>query len=317
MADILSKEEMEALTKTEAGDKNAVQGKIIRPYDFHSPERFSKEHLRIFQILTDGFCNRLKKQLSMQLRLENLDITITGIKQTTFKEFLALPSPTYIALFSVQPLDGRAAIEIETAFLIYLMECLLGSKSAQKPQGRDLTQLEIELSNSFSNKILSSFSESFEKVIKFTPRIETVESNPQFAVIASIHEANLLLTFQITIGEISGIINICLPYLVLESLIPHLSIKRWFMNAQKKTDADIEQMLREHLGNTPVDVICEMGAAEVTLRELCSLQVGDYIRLSTHKESLLELQVGGLTKFEVQIGTIGKRLAAKVVRHKD
>lgn len=310
MADFLSKEEVDALLKGESAQVD-MEGKVVRPYDFHTPERLSKEHMRVFQILIEDFCHRLKKQLSSQLRLD-IDMSVVSIKQSIFKDFLALPTPTYIATFTMQPLEGTAVIMLDVGFLIFLMEQQLGAETKEKPQARELTHIETETSTVFANRILTSFRDSFEKTIQFTPKVDAVDFNPQFVMVASPNEAALFITLEVKLREVSGTVVICLPYLILESFIPYLDLKQWFMHAQKKSVSEMEDIVKTHLGNTKLNLICKLGTCEISLRDLLRLQVGDCIRLDKPKESMLDLQVAGLDKFSVQPGLSGKRIAIKI-----
>lgn len=312
MGNILSKEEIEALLKGEAKEEK-LKGKVVRSYDFRAAERLSKEHLGLFQILTEDFCHRLRNRLSSQLRLEEVEVEILSIKQTTFKDFLSLASPTYIAIFSMEPLEGNAAMEIDVGFLSFFIEGILGGKAKEKPKVKELTQLEREISSALAKRILVCFEEAFEKAIKFKTRIESVETNPHFVTIASPHETVMFITLEMKLKGISGEINICLPYLILEPFIPHLSKKRWFMYAQKKASLESEERLKKHLSNTVLTLVVQLGSCKIPLQELYNLQRGDYIRLDKPKDSLLELQIGGLTKFKVQPGLVGRRIAVKIV----
>lgn len=311
MSDILSKEEMEVLLKGGAEKNLDLKGKIVRPYDFHSPERLSKEHLRVFQMLMEDFCHRLRKRLSQHLRLD-IEVNINSIRQTNFKEFLSIPYPSYIGIFTMKPLDGTSAIVIETGFLVYLMEQLLGAENAEKPENRELTQIETETATVFASRILGALKESFEKTIKFETQIESTDSNPQFVVLASPNEAALFINLDIKINNVTGTATICLPYLTLEALTEHLDIKKWFMYAQKKAEAELGGFIKTHLSSTKLTVVCKLGDCEVTLKDLMKLQAGDFIRLDKAKEGLLEIQIGGLTKFYAKAGLSGKRVAAKI-----
>ncbi len=311
MSDILSKEEMEALLKGEAEKNLDLKGKIVRPYDFHAPERLSKEHLRVFQMLMEDFCHRLRKRLSQHLRLD-IEVNISSIRQSVFKEFLSMHYPSYIGIFTVKPLDGTSAIVIETGFLVYLMEQLLGGENAAKPENRELSQIETETATVFAGRILSCLKESFEKTIQFEPRIESTDSNPQFVVLASPNEAALFINLEIKIKNVAGEAVICLPYLTLESLTEHLDIKKWFMYAQKKSEIELGGLIKTHLGNTKLTIVGKLGDCELTLKDLLKLQAGDYIRLDKPKEGLLEVQIGGLSKFFGKPGLCGKRVAVKI-----
>lgn len=313
MSDILSREEMDALLKEESDKKSNVhQGRTVKPYDFHTPERFSKEHLKIFQILMEDFCTRIRNHFSAHLRVE-IDVSIASIKQTVFKEFLSLPSPTYIAIFSMPPLEGSAVIEIDPAFLIGILDHLLGSEKIEKTVRRELTALEAEASYGLANRVLLCFKDAFEKTVHFDTKIESLDFHPQFVVIASPNEAAVILTLEMKFGEMTGLVNLCLPYLILESLIPYLSLKKWFMFTQKKRTLALDGMLKKHLGNTKIDVVCELGSCDISIQELFSMKEGDLLLVDKDKDSLMTLKIGGIPKLQAQVGLVDRHIAARVI----
>ena len=51
---------------------------------------------------------------------------------------------------------------------------------------------------------------------ELTPRLERIETNSQYAQIISPTEMIALITLNIKIGDVEGLINICLPYITLK-----------------------------------------------------------------------------------------------------
>ena len=56
------------------------------------------------------------------------------------------------------------------------------------------------------------------------------ESNPFLLQIVAPNEPVVLLAFEATMGEHTGMINICTPFKVIEPIIPEFSQSNWFSN---------------------------------------------------------------------------------------
>ena len=49
-----------------------------------------------------------------------------------------------------------------------------------------------------------------------------------------------IITLNIKIGDIEGLMNICLPYFTLEGVMDKLNTKYWFSTMQKHNDENYE-----------------------------------------------------------------------------
>ena len=72
--------------------------------------------------------------------------------------------------------------------------------------------------------------------------MERIETNPQFAQIISPSDMIAIVTLNIKIGEVDGLMNICLPYLTLEHIMDKLNTKYWFSTMQETNENYDEYM---------------------------------------------------------------------------
>jgi hypothetical protein len=98
MADVLSQTEVESLLSSLDGGSQKPQGGgpkkepargSISVYDFKRPERVSKEQMRGFQALHDGFSRELGAALSSMLR-SIVEVKLISVDQLTYSEFVLL-----------------------------------------------------------------------------------------------------------------------------------------------------------------------------------------------------------------------------------
>ena len=61
----------------------------------------------------------------------------------------------------------------------------------------------------------------------------------QLAQIISPNETIAIITMNISIGQVEGMVNICIPHMVIEPVIDQLSTKYWFSSMlERSTDND-------------------------------------------------------------------------------
>mgnify|MGYP001796376871 CR=1 FL=1 len=74
------------------------------------------------------------------------------------------------------------------------------------------------------------------------------------------NEVIVLISFEITMGEMRGIMNLCIPYNTIEPLAGKLSANTWSSYHQMQADPRQIVHLETSLGKAPVDmIICLAG----------------------------------------------------------
>ena len=92
-------------------------------------------------------------------------------------------------------------------------------------------------------------------MFEIDPILTEFEVNPQFLQMVSPNETVVVISLNTTIGETSGMINICIPHVVLEPIIPKLSIQYW-MQAEKQDRVPEEiAKLEENIKKADIPII--------------------------------------------------------------
>ncbi|MEF3255625.1 MAG: flagellar motor switch protein FliM, partial [Deferribacterales bacterium] len=243
MADILSQEEIDALLSTvaEAGIKDEAFSpevdftpKKISVYDFRRPDRVSKEQIRALRNLHDKFARNFSSSLSNFLRIIT-DINLVSVDQMTYGEFLmSLPDPTNFNIISLIPLEGNAVLEINPSLVFPIVDKLLGGPGLPMYKVRELTALEQHIIESVIYLLLKELEDTWKQVlpnIKF--KKEITENSPQVVQIVAQNEVVILVVFEVKFSDVSGMINLCLPAVVLEPVLGKISSQDWLVGAKK------------------------------------------------------------------------------------
>ncbi len=319
MGDVLSQAEIDALLnalsegQVDAEEiKTTKTQKKIRVYDFKRPNKFSKDQIHSLQNIHDNFCRALTTYFSAHLH-SVIETRVLSIEQITYDEFIcSLPNPTILGIYTLEPLEGTLLLEISPSLVFTIIDRLLGGLGQGTEKNRDLTEIERTIVERRISQMISLFGEAWDEVYKLNPQFVALETNPQFTQIVAPNEMIVLVTLEIKIGETMGMINVCLPFLVLEPILDKLSTYFLFSTQAKTTSPEQTEAIRRKIEWAKVDLTAFLGQAEIAVRELLDLTPGDVIPLNQGVKSALPVYVGNFMKFRGVPGLHGEHLAIKL-----
>src|SRR5699024_4089823 len=105
-------------------------------------------------------------------------------------------------------------------------------------QADNLTEIETLIMSQLFEKAIVNLEEAWSSIVEVDPIIEDVEVNPQFLQMVSPNETVVVVSLTTQIGDVSGMINICIPHIVLEPIIPKLSVHYWMETSKKERDPE-------------------------------------------------------------------------------
>jgi len=177
---------------------------------------------------------------------------------------------------------------------------------------RPLTEIEITLIERLAQRMLSYLEEPWSGIIELQPVMDRIESNPQFTQIVSPSEMVVIISLESKIGDVLSLINICIPFLVLESITGKLNVNYYYSSSVKERSKDSALVLKNRIENAMVPVKILIGSTVITVRELLELAPGDVIPLERRLDEDLEVVIGQKPKFRGKPGVVGNRLALKI-----
>jgi flagellar motor switch protein FliM len=167
----------------------------------------------------------------------------------------------------------------------------------------------------FMARMLNSYRESWNYLLTLSLKIEALDSNPQFIPrIIPLDQIVAYVSMELKVGDMAGVMNFCLPYLVLQSISTQLTDFQWsptVLAGRGMTEEDIQQLAR-NVERSDVDVQVELGRTTVSLRDLVALQTGDLILFDKPTDSALIAHVNEREKFRVYPGVHKDRIAVQV-----
>lgn len=318
---MLSQEEIDALVNQLAApeaEAGGFEGRKIKSFDFRFNKRldkFSTNQLQTLRTLHDNFTRLLNNSLSVYLRTR-VEATIVSIEQISYGDFISsIGIPSILSIYSMDPLPGSGIAQIDLNLVFSIIDRLLGGPGWFPQKLRDLTDIERTLMQRFMARMLNSYRESWNYLLTLSLKIEALDSNPQFIPrIIPLDQIVAFVSCELKIGDMTGVMNFCLPYLVLQSIGPQLSDFQWspsVVAGRGMTDEDIAQLAR-NVERASVDVSVELGKTVVSLRDLIALQPGDLVMFDKPVTEPLAVTVNEREKFKVFPGVNRDKLAVRV-----
>ncbi len=294
--------------KKPAGPKNRVLG-----YDFKRPERVGKEQMRALQSLHDGFSRNLGASLSAVLR-SMVEVRLISVDQLTYSEFVySLTIPTCFNLLKPMPLDGNWVLDISPSLLFPIIDRMLGGGvSGDSTLKRPLSDIELRLATRISNVFLRELQTAWANIVELDIEVERVESNPQLVQIVPPNEVVVMVGFELSVGQVRGMINLCIPYNSIERLNNKLTTNSWSgYNSTKKSTESTKQLLQQ-LDASEAEIVVTLARSTIKTSDLFGLEVGDIISTEKDTQEALEVEVSNRVKFLASAGAFKGRKAIQI-----
>ena len=144
------------------------------------------------------------------------------------------------------------------------------------------------------------------------PRLERIETNSQFAQIISPSEMIAIVTMNISIGAVEGLMNVCIPYAAVESVIERLNTKYWYSSMQVRNEEIYQEMIEHTIAKAKIPVKAVLGKSTISVNDFVNIQVGDIIRLNTKTDEELNVYVGNINKFTALPGASSDQYAVRL-----
>ncbi|MCR4744368.1 MAG: flagellar motor switch protein FliM [Lachnospiraceae bacterium] len=318
MGEVLSQSEIDNLLaalstgELDADEMKGTSEKPVKEYDFARPAKFSKEHLRTMEIIFEHYGRLLSTNLPVYLRM-NVQVSVINSEALTFSEFSnSLPNPVILGIANFHPLNGNIMIEVASNLGFAFIDRMLGGQGDTLEKSREFSEIELSILEKFLVICTRLMREPWKNVVELDPMLERVETNPQFAQIIAPTEMISIVTLNIKIGEVEGLMNVCLPFFTLEDIMDKLNTKFWFSTMQNNVDQDYHEQIEDMINHVEMPVRAVLGSSSISLQDFVNLQVGDIIRLNTGVAEELDVYVGNIKKFTALPGAVKKDYAVRI-----
>jgi len=212
------------------------------------------------------------------------------------------------------PMHGSILLQMSPEFAYMLISRLFGGGTTGE-NTKQFTEIELALVERVLRQQCAVFDEAWDKVIALSMMIDRIETSPQFAQITAPNEPVAVVIVNITMGEESGLMSICIPQTAIEPVAQHLNTRMWFSSGIRDDGRGEERLaaLTGMLMHTPIPMTAYFEPTPATVSDIVNLQIGDVIKLDHPMDQPLTINVQHIPKFKATIGTLGQKYAMQVV----
>ena len=320
MAEVLSQNEIDALlsalssgeiTQEEVAKEEDKQK--VKLYDFRSPQKFSKDHLRTLELIHDNYARIISNYLTAQVRT-NVKVQIESVEQITYDEFIhSVQNPTILTVFKMPPLSGSILFETNPQFVFQITDVLLGGQGGGKFKLRDFTDIDKNIIKQVNTGLISNLKLAWEDILEVETEIEALETNPALNQTMAPNEPVALITFSVEMGKNNTFINICIPYLSIEKVLDKLVVQYWFQQNDEAILHESRQKLRQRLNIVNVGLTAVLGSTKITVGDFLKLTQGDVVTLDNKSTSAVKLFVEDKLYYYGKPGIVGKNKGVQVL----
>ena len=280
MGEVLSQDEIDNLLKAlstgelDADEMKNTDERQVKDYDFARPAKFSKEHLRTLEIIFEHFGRLLATNLPAYLR-KSVSVDVVNSEVVIYSEFSnALSNPVLLGVVGMDPLMGNVIMEMASNLGFAIVDRLLGGVGNSLEKERDFSEIELSILERVFTICVNLLHEPWENVVEITPRLNRIETNSQFAQIISPSETIAIVTINLKIGDVEGLMNICLPYTTLEPVMDKLNTKYWFSTMKEKDSNSYEAAIENIIDNALIPMKAVLGTSKINVQAGRCYQTG-------------------------------------------
>jgi len=270
-------------------------------YDFKRPERVSKEQQRSLENLHEVFARNLSATWGAYLR-QVVEVQLASVEQLTYSEFImSLANPTCFNILHADPMEGEIILELNHSLVFPIIDKLLGGGiGLTSPPDRQLTEIEERIIKRVIDLSLDDLKIVWERIYEVNFMLHETESNPQLRQIVSPNEVVVLLSFEVIVGDATGMMNLCIPYLVIEPIMDLFATQNLYLTHRKEGSEQQRDCILDSLSTVSMEFVCNISESKMSVKDFLKLKVGDIIHSNKAYDEALIVTINKKPKFKVK-----------------
>lgn len=313
MKKILTQEEIDAMVSAARGGPQEAAPKAKGPsvtlWDGRMTGQIDREQMRSITLLHENFARNLTHSLAAYLRT-TFAAALVSAEYLSFGEFLqSVPEITYLASCRLVPMGSAALLQVDLALAFPLIDVLLGGEGKGVVQARAITEIEEQILETVMRIICRELQTAWQALaLEF--QFEQRQQVGQVQQLMPLGEKTLLLSFEITLLEGRGTLNLVIPALASSALLHKITEGA---AAKPRMHPDAERRLRAGLLPSPFRLELCLTFLRVPIRELMEVAPGVLLDLRRSVREPAALIVGDHELFPAALVRRGVARAAQLL----
>lgn len=314
MQNELNQEQIDAMLRAARSGGGAEAGGVKEPrvelWDVRRAGQIRREQLQAITQLHEGFARSLTHSLGTYLRVV-FAAALVSAENLTYREFLGrIPETTYLAACKLEPMGVQGALQIDLKVLYPIIDLLLGGEGNGIAVIREITEIEEQIVESVARIVCRDLGTAWQAVnleVEFEKRLEPSEA--QRLMLGD--EKTLSLSFEITVLEVRGGLNLAVPITVSHALLRKITADESVRRPRGRSDW--RDRLKRRLLECPFSVELAVNDLCAPVGELSQLAVGQLLPLHRGLAEPASLRVAGVELFRAAPARAGDTRAAQVL----
>ncbi len=297
-----------------AGSLNTSKSSAdVQTFDIRKLDKIPKSQIQSLHLIHENFARNLASSLSAYLR-SYVMLSLVSLEQISYADFLeGLSSPACLAYISLQPYDGTAVLDINTALAFRFIELLLGSKEqSMMSVQRKITDIEKKLLQTILRIVLHELHDSWKSVADINFAVQSLASEPQLLHVLAPAEAMIAIALDVRLGSTSGLINLVIPSIFIKRL------RNNFEQLQKVRRTEATERDQLHVGRLLQDLKLNfevrVPGGNVSAQTLLELNPGDVLTLEHPGSAPLIGSLNGKQKWLGNVLDVEGKLAFEIAQ---
>ena len=224
-------------------------------------------------------------------------VSLTGVDQRTYGEFVDnLDDARLLPRTRAEPSDERFLLDVEPSILHPMIDRCWVAAARTSRRGRPLTEIELRLAGRIVRLFLQECQSAWQGRVELKLEVLQVESSPRLLRVLPSDESVILIGFELALGELRGMMRLCLPCRVLERI-------------GSRTPPESPATTHGPESAALVEVAVTLAETQIAIDELADLRVGDIIGTETAADSPAIVSIEGSAQFRAKPGTYQGRKA--------
>ena len=314
MEKVLDQAEIDAMVRAaRSGGQSEIPMRSqvhVERWDVRRAGQIGREQLQAITLLHEDFARNLTHSLGAYLRVI-FAATLVSAEHLTYREFLQrLPETTYLASCRLDPTGSSAALQLDLKVAFPIIDLLLGGEGKAVAQTREITEIEEQIVESVARIVCRELGTAWQALslqVNFEERLNTGRAQRLMLP----EEKTLSLSFEITMPEVRGGLNLAVPATVSNALLRKISSEWTHRRSRAATDS--RQRLMRRMLDAQFDVELAAIDAKIPLSSLADLAPAQVIGLAHPVYEPASLLIAGQERFRAVAARCGSERAARLV----
>ena len=181
-----------------------------------------QEHMLAINRLHQAFARNLTHALGAYLRIQFEAALVSG-EYLSYGEFLqSIPEVTYLASCKLMPVGVSVLLQLDLAVAYPLIDVLLGGEGKGEAPARGVTEIEEQILETVMHIICRELQSAWQ-ALSLDLQLENRQQPGQLVQLMPTVEKILLLSFEITLLDSRGALNLVVPAVISNTLLHKIS----------------------------------------------------------------------------------------------